>query len=366
MKILLLGPNHDGGSLPPYLKVLYNAFLEYGVYVDWVGSKGIPFDKKNNKFFDKDHIIDTAKNILFSVDLNKYDVISLHYGNLEIEQLIPYILKGKSHPPVVYHVHTIEPTLFKNHVINKELSNIVDKNKKSFSGCIFFGNYAKEIFDINDIPSSIAWLPTTILPNSNPNPNTYFKNLINFGDELPMISMYGFAAPWKDLGLLLSAMKYIKTSLRFVIVGPFWNDFSQSGVNLKLNKKNTIKINNTELVIISQYIREQERQILVKNSHCAIFPYCFYKSFQGSGAIADYLVNSTPVISTDIANMKELIGDAGLITSPNDPKALARAIDEISLCNVYHKIKNRSKDQAYKFTPRFHAKICLDFYRKLM
>jgi hypothetical protein len=362
MKILLIGPNHDNGSLPPYLKVLYNSFLEHGVNVNWIGSKEIPFDKKNNKFLSEKLIIDAAQNILFSVNVEKYDIISLHYGNLEVEQLIPYILKDRPHPPIVYHVHTLEPTLFKLHVKNDSLCDIVKENKKRFSGLLFFGNYAKKIFGVDNKPNSIAWLPTTISPNSNI--NTDFKNLISFDDDLPMISMYGFAAPWKSLELLLSAMKYIKKPVRFVIAGPFWDDFSQSGVNLKLNKKSTLKINNAELIIISQYVGEKERKILVKKSYSAIFPYKFYKSFQGSGAIADYLVNSVPVIATDIANMKELINFGGLVIPHDNPKLLAKAVDDMSF--RYNEIKSKTKEQAYKFTPKYHSKVCLNLYKKLM
>lgn len=364
MNILLLGPNHDNESLPPYLKVLYNAFLECGVNVDWEGSKEIPYDKKNKKFHDIKYIIDSVQSILSTINFSKYDIISLHYGNLEIEQLIPYVLQGKPHPPIIYHVHTLEPTLFKNHVVNRNLSNIVEQNRNYFSGCIFFGNYAREKFNINGKPNTTAWLPTTILPDSSS--NTLFKSMIDFDDELPVFSLYGFAAPWKDLSLLLSSMKYIKTQVRFIIAGPFWDDSLQSGVELKLNEKNSMKINNSELVIIPKYVDEQERLALVRRSYCAVFPYQSYKSFQGSGAIADYLVNGIPVIATDIANMSEVIGEVGIIVPSNNPKLFAGAVDNMLKGNLYNKLKAKAQKQAYKFTSSYHARKCLDFYRKFV
>src|SRR5579883_3495380 len=116
MRLLVLGPNHDRGSIPPYLTVLTDALRALGVTVDRIGSDRLPYDIDAHQFWPAATIVRAAYDLLDHIDLDSYDLIALHSGNLEIEQLLPVLWRDRPHPPVVYHVHTLNPTLFTEHV----------------------------------------------------------------------------------------------------------------------------------------------------------------------------------------------------------------------------------------------------------
>jgi glycosyltransferase involved in cell wall biosynthesis len=64
----------------------------------------------------------------------------------------------------------------------------------------------------------------------------------------------------------------------------------------------------------------------VQATDLAVLPYKEHPGFQGSGAVTDYLARGVPVVATDVANMRELVGEAGVIVPPGDPAALASAL----------------------------------------
>src|SRR6266511_2330910 len=165
MRILLVGPCHGGGSLPPYLSVLTNAFRRHGVQVDRLGSGGVPYDAEAGAFWPADRILAAARALLDGVELAAYVLISLHFGNLETEQLLPTLWPAVRRPPVVYHVHSLDWTLFTTHVPEPSLHASVEVAVRTADGYVFFGRYARAAFAHRfalETPSAVAWLPTTI------------------------------------------------------------------------------------------------------------------------------------------------------------------------------------------------------------
>jgi len=165
MRILLIGPDHAGGSIPPYLDVLAEGLRLHGARVDRLGSAGVPYDQVTRAFWSADRILGHATRLLNSTDLTAYDVISLHFGNLEIEQLLPVLWAGRERAPVVHHVHTLQPTLFRAHVQDSALRDAVDEKTAAMDGYVFFGERPRNQFAPSTgaaVPRAVAWLPTTI------------------------------------------------------------------------------------------------------------------------------------------------------------------------------------------------------------
>lgn len=111
-----------------------------------------------------------------------------------------------------------------------------------------------------------------------------------------------------------------------------------------------------QLVVLPGYLGPADRAALVHASAAGVFPYQPHPSFQGSGAIADYLAHAVPVIATDVANMAELTGDAGHIVPADDPRALAAALETVAsggtaAANLAHHAAAR----AGRFTAETHA-----------
>ena len=80
--------------------------------------------------------------------------------------------------------------------------------------------------------------------------------------------------------------------------------------------------------------------------------FCFPSLWEGFGiAIAEAMAAGLPVVASDIAPLREVVGDAGIIVTPRDSTELAKAIkmliDDSSLRDAFAK---KAKDRAKTFS----------------
>lgn len=361
MHILIIGPDHHQGSIPPYLAVLTHALRELGTTVDRLGSSGVPYDIDAGRFRTTEDIVHAARQLLGSVELGSYDVISLHFGNLEIEQLLPALWADRPHPPVTYHVHTMTPTLFTDHIPDQHLHHRVLEGLQSVDGLVYFGHHAATAFThAPTVPSVISWLPTTIPPGTTPRLTPALERALTLPDRVPLVSLYGYAAPWKDPALLLTAASQLDRPLRIVLAGPGWDDPARAGMQLRSTRLG--RNGCVEFVVVSDYLHAGHRHALAAATDLAVFPYQPHASFQGSGAIADYLAHGVPVLATDVANMAELVSDGGALVPPRDPKALADALRRLTADTDTSKHAAAAACRTERFTAGHHASTCLALY----
>ncbi|MFF0488815.1 glycosyltransferase family 4 protein [Nocardia sp. NPDC004068] len=363
MRILLIGPTGNGGSLPPYLDILTTALRGRGAHIDRLGTSGPPYDTGRSAFWSAERILAATEQLLARIHFDDYDLLSVHYGNLEIEQLLPTLWPARR-PPAVLHVHSLTPTLFTTHVPEPPLAAAVDRAADMMDGFVFFGEYGRGQWDRHhrsSAPSIVSWLPTTIPPGCRPTSDgPLHQALAQCGGSVTG-SLYGFAAPWKDLGVLLAACRRVTDRCKTLVAGPFWDDAAQTGIDLA--RRGSIEKVRAEVIVVPTYLGPADRALLIRRSDFAVFPYRHHPAFQGSGAIADYLVHGIPVVATDVANMAELIGDAGIVTTPDDPTAFAAAIDRIVDDGTYRKaLATNAARRAHQFTANHHAAECLRFY----
>ena len=200
MRILLIGPDHDAGSVPPYLAVLADGLRSQGATVDRLGSRTPPVDDRG-AFWPAEQIVAAADALLARVDLCAYDLLSIHFGNNEIEQLLPVRWAGRLRPPAVRHVQSLGWTLFSTQVVNRTLWEAVVNGVYQTDGLIYFGSYARRSLATTPaarIPSEIAFFPTTspddattTEPSSQPPP---IRDL-SVHDGRLRATLYGFASP---------------------------------------------------------------------------------------------------------------------------------------------------------------------------
>jgi glycosyltransferase involved in cell wall biosynthesis len=369
MRVLILGPHHAGGSLPPYLDVLAAGLRHHGVTVDRHGSTQIPYDIERHRFWPLERVLTAAGALVDDIDVGAYDVVSLHFGNLEYDQLVPALWAGRRRPPVVYHVHTLAPTLFRDHVPDPHWNRMVWQGIRSIGGYVYFGQYARHRLAgtvADDGPARVAWLPTTISPGTEPAAREELAAALNVPPDLPVLSLYGYAAPWKDAALLHAALERIRVPARVVLAGDFWDDPDQAGADLRAFAGTPTRVGVGELVVVPGYLGPADRAALVGASTAGVFPYQPHPSFQGSGAIADYLAHAVPVIATDVANMAELAGDAGHIVPADDPEALAAALDGILGGGFAANLARNAAARAQRFTAEAHAARCLAVYQQVL
>ncbi|MGH3979784.1 MAG: glycosyltransferase [Pseudonocardiaceae bacterium] len=368
MRVLILGPDHPGGSLPPYLDVLAAGLRRHGVTVDRHGSTQIPYDPDKQRFWPLDRVLAAARALADQVNLDAYDLVSLHFGNLEYDQLVPVLWADRPRPPVVYHVHTLVPTLFRDHLPDPRWNHLVRLGSRSADGYVYFGQYARHRLAgtvADDAPAGVAWLPTTIPPDTAPAARPALAAALDTPPDLPVISLYGYAAPWKDAALLHAGLERMRVPARIALTGDFWGDPEQAGCDLT-HATSPVPVGDGELVVVPGYLGPADRAALVRASTAGVFPYRPHPSFQGSGAIADYLAHAVPVVATKVANMAELAGDAGHIVPTGDPEALAAALDDVASAAAAAKFTRNATAWAEWFTAEAHAARCLTVYQQVL
>jgi Glycosyl transferases group 1 len=370
MRILLIGPRYAGGSIPPYLDVLAGGLRYYGARVDRIGSAGVPYDPATRAFWPADRILEHAARLLHDIDLNAFDVISLHFGNLEIEQLLPVLWAGRLRAPVVCHVHTLQPALFRTHAPDSALRDAVDNAAAAMDGYVFFGGHARsQLTGPADtaVPTAVTWLPATIPAGTRPVTTPSLTRALAAAGQMPVGSLCGYAAPWKDPATLLTACQQISTPARIVLAGPFWDDPAQASADLTREATTMVRHGQAQVTVVAEYLGHSARLALTAASHFAVFPYRPHPAFQGSGAIADYLAHGVPVLATDVASMAELIGDAGLIIPPGDPATFACGLDRLVADQAFRaQMRNAARQRAHLFTARHHARTCLRLYEQVV
>lgn len=369
MRVLLLGPDHADGSLPPYLDVLTTALRRQGVTVDRRGSTQIPYNPDPQRFWSLDKVVTAARELDAQLDLDAYDLVALHSGNLEYDQLVPALWahSARRRPPVVWHVHTLEPTLLRDHVSSADWDRRVRQAFSIADGYVHFGHYARQQLEDTvsaHVPSKVAWLPTTIPSGTAPAAHPALAAALDVPAGHPVISLYGYAAPWKSADLLHAAVERMRLPARIVLAGDFWDDPQQVGIDLTAFAHGPLAVGTGEFVVVPSYLGPAERAALVTASTAGVFPYRPHRSFQGSGAIADYLAHGVPVITTDVANMTELVDDAGHIVPAEDPAALAAALDRLATDSS--DATERARLRSGRFSVEAHAADCLKLYRQVL
>jgi glycosyltransferase involved in cell wall biosynthesis len=369
VRVLILGPVHAGGSLPPYLDALAAGLASHGVTAVRAGSAQIPYDAGRQEFWPAGRVASAARALARETDPGAFDLVALNAGNLEYEQLVPAIwaADGRAVPPLVHHVHTLAPTLFRDHVPDHRQERAARDAVRDADGHVWFGQYARrQMADrAAGVLGGVAWLPTTIPAGTIPAARPALAEALD--TVLPVISLYGYAAPWKDAGLLLAALGSMRAPARIVLAGDFWDDPGQAGLDLSAFTRGPARAGHGELAVVPGYLGPADRAALVRASVAGVFPYRPHPSFQGSGAIADYLARAVPVIATGVANMAELVGGAGIVVPAADPQALAAALDAIaSRGGAAAGLARQAAARAARFTAGAHAAGCLSVYREAL
>jgi glycosyltransferase involved in cell wall biosynthesis len=340
--------------------------------VDRLGSRTTPVDDRGF-FWPAERIVAAADALLASVDLCAYDLLSIHFGNNEIEQLLPVRWAGRPRPPAVHHVQSLGWTLFSTQVVHGLLWEAVVNGVYQMDGLIYFGSYARQALATTPaarIPSEVAFFPTTIpddATTAGPTSQPPALRDLSVQDGRLRATLYGFASPWKDLPHLLAAFERMRVPLRFTLLGPSWDAPQHAGVDLAaVVHPGHRRWGPVEVTVAPGYLDAHQRLALVQATDLAVFPYREHPGFQGSGAITDYLARGVPVVATDVANMRELVGAAGVIVSSGDPAALASALDRVAGDrDLLAGLQAAARRRAALFSPARHAMRSLAFFQRV-
>jgi glycosyltransferase involved in cell wall biosynthesis len=125
--------------------------------------------------------------------------------------------------------------------------------------------------------------------------------------------LFGHLRPYKGLDIALDAWRLLRTEVTLLVAGePWWNtglDIAQPNVRLDL-----------------RFIPDSEIATYFAAADVVVAP---YRTESQSGVALTAFHFGRPVIATAVGGLSELIdGRNGILVPPEDPEALARAVDE--------------------------------------
>lgn len=134
---------------------------------------------------------------------------------------------------------------------------------------------------------------------------------------------YGFVRPYKGLDVLIEALaRCCSQDIALTVAGEFWQGEARARARIA-------ELGLGDLVEIApRYHSELETAALFDRADVVVMPYL---SATGSGVLGLALHYGRPVIASAVGGLADIVEDGvtGLLVSPGDADALARAIDDM-------------------------------------
>jgi glycosyltransferase involved in cell wall biosynthesis len=146
------------------------------------------------------------------------------------------------------------------------------------------------------------------------------------GDPDLVLCCFGAVRPYKGVDVGIEALARVDPALsvRLVVAGRFWegrDDFEAQVRRLGLENRVEFR---------DRYVSNEEAALLFASSDAALLP---YRSASQSGVAALAFAHGRPVIATRVGGLPAAVrdGEDGLLCAPEDPDALARAIERVAV-----------------------------------
>ena len=191
------------------------------------------------------------------------------------------------------------------------------------------------------------------------------KNMIDkvkakYGIDKKYILFVGTLEPRKNLVKLIKAFsilpEYLKSDYLLVICGRkgwFFEEIFETVKELKLEEK----------VVFTGYIPDEDIPLLMNGAEIFVYP----SLYEGFGLPPlEAMACGTPVISSKVSSLPEVIGDAGILINPNDVEELSNAILRVLINNELRaQLSEKGLKQASKFSWKRTTSKIVEVYNKV-
>lgn len=170
------------------------------------------------------------------------------------------------------------------------------------------------------------------------------KRRLGIGDGEKTVLFFGRIRPYKGIEQLLTAFRRIVTrdaTCRLIIAGEPKKGNEEYLEQITL----TIERDFAKGQIISKmtFIPDEEMELYLKAADVLVLP---YKEIFQSGVLFLAYSYGLPVVATDVGSFREEIveGQTGFICRPDDPLALAEALETYFASDLYKTLESRRQD----------------------
>ena len=162
----------------------------------------------------------------------------------------------------------------------------------------------------------------------------------------------GTVQPRKNILRLIRSIKKID-DLRLVIVGKIRGKGKQGWMNEEILEEPK-KLDIEDKVIFTDYVPTEELPYLIIGSKAFILP----SLWEGFGIpVVEAMATGTPVITSNVSSLPEVVGDAGLLINPESETQIEQAIRLLTTDQKLHlKLSKKALEQSKKFSWQKMAK----------
>ena len=144
------------------------------------------------------------------------------------------------------------------------------------------------------------------------------KNL-GIDEKVNLLLFFGLIRPYKGLDCLLEALSELDEQTELLITGESYENWNKyDSIIKKLNLQNRVHL-------INRFVSDSELPDIFSSADCLILP---YKQASQSGVVATAIHYNTPIIASNVGDLKNSIteGKTGTLVEPNKPSLLAEEI----------------------------------------
>lgn len=146
---------------------------------------------------------------------------------------------------------------------------------------------------------------------------------LDLPDDRPLILFCGLIRHYKGLDILLNALSAVlaQRDVHCAVVGEFWEDEA-----IYRQQIETLAIGDY-VTIVNQYVENELLAAYVTQANVVVLP---YRSATQSAVVQLAFGLGTPVITTTVGGLPDVVehGRNGLLVPPEDPAALAQALNQ--------------------------------------
>ena len=147
---------------------------------------------------------------------------------------------------------------------------------------------------------------------------------VSLPDDRPLLLFAGFVRPYKGLDILLDALPLVLAEMpvHLLVAGEFW----QGGEAQYRRQIRELGIEE-HVSIINEYLPDELLAACIDRADVVVLP---YRSATQSAIIQAAFGRNTPVITTDVGGLAEVVEDGrtGLVVPPEDPNALTKMLHQ--------------------------------------
>ncbi len=294
-------------------------------------------------------------NILSDKGIDIYHVPQNGVG-LSLEKACPSIIT--LHDVIPYRLpETVSKRYIK--IFSENIPSIVE----ACEGIITVSNFSKQdimkAFNYTEDKIQVTYLAAESIYK--PMDKTFSKAFLKrkYALENKYILYVGGFSPRKNISGLIRAYSIFadKYNVKLVIAGTrgkSYEDYLELVQNLKI----------TDKVVFPGFIPTQDLPFFYSGAEVFVYP-SFYEGF-GLPPV-EAMACGTPVISSNVTSMPEIIGDAGILVDPKDVIELSKAIEGVLLDkDLWQRLSKHGIKRAAYFSWKKNAMETLSFYNRIM